>query len=103
VRLRCDDDDCDCACHVDEDVGAELPDDVVLIYGAIDTYFQQTVRGFSHKPDLGKLLDGGLESIEDTVDGKSGDPGKLYPLHERVRRVVAALQGRIGALESRRR
>ena len=42
-----------------------------------------------------------LEKIELSIDGLHGDPGPLYDIDERVRRVVDALQGKIGVLESR--
>ena len=52
---------------------------------------------------LPETVDRSLEKIELSIDGLPGDPGPLYDIDERVRRVVGALQGKIGALESRGR
>jgi hypothetical protein len=35
-----------------------------------------------------------FEDIETAIDGKPGDPGPLYRMSERVRRVVVALEAR---------
>lgn len=51
--------------------------------------------------DLPQTVERSLENIELSIDGLPGDPGPLYNIDERVRRVVGALQGKIGALESR--
>lgn len=83
----CDDSDCECACHETDDEEASVCD-------SIDLYFQPATSGWSHNKDYSALLSTGLESIESAIDGQRGDPGKLYPLHERVRRVIGALQAR---------
>lgn len=38
-------------------------------------------------------MENALERIEKAISGEPGDPGKLYALDERVRRVIAALKG----------
>lgn len=44
-----------------------------------------------------------IEKIERSIDGLPGDPGSMCNIDERVHRVIDALQGKIGALESRGR
>lgn len=50
---------------------------------------------------LSEPIQDALDKIELSIDGLHGDPGPLYDIDERVRRVVDALQGKIGVLESR--
>ena len=69
----------------------------------IDRKFRPATPSSQMTNDRADVLRNGLSKIEDEISGKPGDPGKLYPLHERVRRVIGALQGKIGALESRGR
>lgn len=71
--------------------------------GTIDRKFRPATPPSQMTNDCDEVLRNGLSKIEDEIGGKPGDPGKLYPLHERVRRVIGALQGKIGALESRGR
>ncbi len=87
--MNCFDPECECGCHDDDDVDEGLPDDVVAMYSSIDTYFNPASIG-SHKCDHAKLLSDGLERIEGIIDGLRGDPGKLYPLDERLCRIVGA-------------
>ncbi len=88
---------------VDEDDEDEFGpyDELVKIYDSIETFFLPATNSSSPNKDYAKPLSTGLEAIEDAIDGKRGDPGKLYPLHERVKGVVGALQGRISTLKSR--
>lgn len=97
----CDEPDCDCVCHDNDGYWLELSEDLATILDAVGTHFNPA--GQASVDDYAKLISDGLEKLENEIDGKPGDPGKLYPLHERVRRVVGALQGKIGALESRGR
>ena len=83
----------------DDDLGPS--DELVKIYDSIETFFLPATNDTSSNKDYAKPLSDGLEAIEDAIDGKRGDPGKLYPLHERVKRVVGALQGRIASLKSK--
>lgn len=65
-------------------------DDIDLV----DKYFQLVVPPIQLNADRGAVLGKGLSGVEVAIDKLPGDPGKLYPLHERVRRVVGALQAR---------
>ena len=91
--MNCFDDDCTCDCHNDDDEddndqsGEDLPDDFVDIHDSITTYFNPASQGQA-KRDYAKLLAKGLERIEDTLEGLRGDPGRCYPLDERLRRIV---------------
>lgn len=60
----------------------------------IDRKFRPATPSTQMADDCANVLRNGLSKIEDEISGKSGDPGKLYPLHERVRRVIDALQVR---------
>lgn len=104
MKLVCDDDECDCCCHTyDDDDDENTPDELVLVYGSIETFFLPATNSPSPNKDYAKPLSTGLEAIEDVIEGQRDDPGKLYPLDERVRRVIDALQDKIRVLESRGR
>lgn len=81
--------------------GVETPEEFVKIYDSIETYFLPATNGTVKPDDWSVPLSTGFESIEDIIDGKRGDPDKLYPLHERVKILVGALQSRISALKSK--
>lgn len=83
----------------DDDFGSS--DELVKIYDSIETFFLPATNSPSPNKDYAKPLSTGLEAIEGAIDGKCGDPGKLYPLHERVLRVVGAMQCRIASLKSK--
>jgi hypothetical protein len=95
--VNCFDSDCECACHDNDDDDdndrGEVLDDIALMYDSINTYFNPASRG-SVKTDYAQILANGLTKLEDVIDGARGDPGKLYPLHERVRQIFAAPQTR---------
>lgn len=78
-------------------------DELVKIYDSIETFFLPATVCSSPNRDYAKPLSTGLEAIEDVIEGHRGDPGKLYPLNERVHRVIGALQDKIRVLESRNR
>lgn len=85
----------------DDELGPS--DELVKIYDSIETFFLSASRNLVRKIEHDELLVVGLERIEEAIDKKHGDPGKLYPLDERVHRVIGALQDKIRVLESRGR
>jgi hypothetical protein len=89
-----DDDDDD-----DDELGPS--DELVKIYDSIETFFLPATNNTLPNKDYAKSLLTGLEAIEDTINGVRGDPGKLYPLHERVKRVIGAFRDRIARLKSK--
>lgn len=52
-------------------------------------------RGHKFVFECDDAMCGYLAAILKAVDGQHGDPGKLYPLHERVERVIGALKARV--------
>ena len=98
--MNCFDDDCTCDCHNDDDDDddddestGETADDVASIYDSINAYFNPASQGEA-KRDHVKLLTNGLERIEGIIEGLRGDPGRCYPLDERLRRIVDASRTR---------
>lgn len=93
--MNCFDNDCECACHNDSDDSddsnerGDTSDDIALIYDTIDTYFNPASNS-GIKVDHAQILTNGLVKLEDVIDGARGDPGKLYPLHERIKRIFDA-------------
>jgi hypothetical protein len=67
-------------------------DDVPQIIESIDKYFQPATNNYQYNKDRGALVSSGLSQIEELIAGQPGDPGKLFPLHEHVRRVIGSLQ-----------
>jgi hypothetical protein len=64
---------------------------IVSIIDTIDKYCQPTVSGWQYKKDHDRLLRETLEKIANKIDRLPNDPGKLFPLHERVQQVISAL------------
>jgi hypothetical protein len=55
-------------------------------------FFRESVKD----RDVSNMLEGiedNCKTIERAIDGKPGDPGPLWPLHERVARVAERIQG----------
>lgn len=71
----------------------EFTDDPAAVE-SIGAHFQPATSGRQINKDYEAVLRNGLDSIRASIEGHPGDPGKLYPLHERVRRVIDALQVR---------
>lgn len=93
----CDEPDCECECHYesdDDDSEIDSNDEFAIVIKTIDAYLRPATKGIAYDKDHAKLISNSLEKIEDAIDGQPGDPGKLYPLHERVRRVIGVLQAR---------
>lgn len=93
----CDDPDCKCECHDGGDDnsydGLAGSEEIGAIYETIDAYFAPATP-LQPSREHATILQNGLEKLEDAICDQCGDPGKLYPLHERVRRVIGALQAR---------
>lgn len=89
--MSCEDDDYECSCH-EYDFEDEDDSPVMKVIEVIDEHFQPATRVYNDKHD--ELLARCIGSIVDDIAGMPGDPGKLYPLHERVRRVIEALRAR---------
>ena len=81
--------------------GNSLPEPNSFV--AIDKIFRPATSSSQIRNNHSDVLRSGLSKIESAIEGQRGDPGKLYPLDERVRRVIGALQDKIRVFELRGR
>jgi hypothetical protein len=84
-----------------KECGSPIPEPNV--FSSVEKYILPATPAIEKKRCTATLLREGLSRLEGVIENLPCDPGKLYPLHERVRRVIGALQADIILAKDSRR